>query len=202
MTLSILITTVPERASLFAPLYVELCRQSEPFGEAIEILFDDRPRANKPGGVPIGSKRNDLLQRAAGGHVVFFDDDDLPMDWYVEDIMKALEKDPDSVGQLIKHLSNGRPAHDCLHSVRFAKWSKTPVHTEGFGMVYQRGTGHRNPVRRSIALQVGFPDLKWGEDEPYSNGVTALCKTEVLPERLAFIYRYSSKEPDSVKYGI
>lgn len=202
MSLSILIATVPERAVEFAALYIELCKQAEPFGEGVEIVFDDRPRANQPEGVSIGEKRNDLLAKATKTHLVFFDDDDLPFPTYVGDIMQALKTDPDCVGQVIRHTSNGRRAHDCVHSLRFKTWSQGPVNTKGFGMVYQRNVTHRNPVRRSIALQVKFPELRWGEDQPYSDGVTKLCKSEVFVSRPAFTYRFSSKEPHNVKYGI
>lgn len=201
-SLSILIATVPERQAEFWALQLSLLAQAAQFKEQVEIVYDNRPRANQLGGVSIGQKRNDLLARATKTHVVFFDDDDLPKPWYVADIMKALETDPDSVGQFILHTSNGRRVHSCVHSMRFKTWSNGPVYTSGFGMVYQRGTGHRNPIRRTIALQVGFPDLKWGEDQPFGDGVTALCKTEVMVKRPAFTYRFSSKEPHNVKYGI
>lgn len=201
-SLSVLIATVPERAKGFGALWIELCRQAEPFGDSVELLSDERPRANQSGGVSIGAKRNDLLKAATGTHVVFFDDDDWPMPSYISAIMAALKTDPDCVGQLIKHTSDGRRAPDCVHSLRFKAWSNGPVRTPGFGMVYQRNVTHRNPVRRTIALQVGFPDLRWGEDQPYSDGVTALCKTEVMVTRPAFTYRFSSKEPHNVKYGI
>ena len=202
MTLSILIATVPEREIEFTPLFVELAGQCLPFGQEVEILVDDRPRANQPGGVSIGRKRDDLLRLATRTHVVYFDDDDWPFPWYVADLIEALKTDPDCVGQVIKHTSDGRKAADCIHSLQFKAWSTGPVRTKGFGRVYQRNVTHRNAVRRSIALQVGFPDLRWGEDQPYSDGVTALCKTEVFVKRPAFTYRFSSKEPHNVKYGI
>lgn len=202
MSLSILIATVPERVREFAPLHAELQKQASQMGEGVEIIVDPRPRANQPGGVSIGQKRNDLLAKATKTHIVFFDDDDWPMPWYVFEIFEAVTRNPDCVGQLIKHTSDGRKAHDCVHSLQFKTWSAGPVFTNGYGKVYQRNVTHRNPVRRSIALKVGFPDLRWGEDQPYSDGVTALCKTEVMVKRPAFTYRFSSKEPHNVKYGI
>lgn len=198
MSLSILIATVPEREAMFDILDAELERQRGPFAADVEILIDRTPRYQ----MPIGTKRNALLSRATKSHVVFFDDDDWPHPWYIADIIQALEEDPDCVGQVIDMTYNGQPHYQCVHSLRFKQWSNGPVKTQGFGRVYQRNITHRNPVRTTIARQVGFPDMRFGEDKVYSDGVTALCDSEVMIYRTAFIYRYSSKEEHNAKYGI
>ena len=181
---------------------IELAKQALPFDERIEILYDASPKANQAGGVSIGRKRNDMLGGAKGDYVVYFDDDDWPEPHYVADIMEALEKDPDCVGQVIKMTINGKPSDLCIHSLRYSTWSDRPLPTEEYGKAWLRNVTHRNPVRRSIALQVGFPDLTFAEDRVYSDGITPLCSTEVFIERPAFTYRYSTAERHNAKYGI
>lgn len=199
MSLSILIATVPERHEMFKAMELELFKQDAPFGgEEVEILFDATPRKD----MPIGVKRNALLARATKTHLVFADDDDHYYDHYVSDIMEALKTDPDCVGCVIDHTIDGVPAPQCVHSKRFRRWSNGAVNTPGFGVIYQRNVTHRNPVRTLIARQVGFPEIRFGEDQPYSNGVTRLCRTEEFIERPGFLYRYSTKEEHNQKYGI
>lgn len=196
VSLSILIPTVHERYALFEALWVELHKQTHGH-RGVEILpYSDNKEMS------IGAKRQALLARATGTHLVFFDDDDWPYPHYVSDIMTALESDPDCVGQVIDMTYDGQPNVQCVHSLRFKTWSERPVNTPGYGRVFLRNVTHRNPVRTSIARAVGFPDLRFGEDKVYSDGVTALCKTEVMVERPGFVYRYSSKEPHNLKYGI
>ena len=194
--LCILIPTVQGRAEQFNLLMEELAGQASAFMSVELIHLCDNKELS------IGAKRNELLRLATYSHLVFFDDDDWPYPHYVSDIMRALESDPDCVGQVIDMTYDGRPSVQCVHSLRFKTWSEGPLKTPGYGRVFQRNVTHRNPVRRSIALAVGFPDLRFGEDKVYSDGVTALCKTEVMIERPGFVYRYSSAEPHDQKYGI
>jgi glycosyltransferase involved in cell wall biosynthesis len=200
--LTILIATVPERHEQLSALLDVLGPQAAPFKGEVEIILDQRPKANQPEGVSIGQKRNDLLQRANGDYIVYFDDDDMPEAFYLRDIMEALEKDPDCVGQVIKMTINGMPSDLCIHSLRYPTWSIRPLPSDNFGNAWQRNVTHRNPVRRSIALQVGFPDQTFGEDKVYSDRVTQLCESEVFIERPAFTYQYSTAERHNAKYGI
>lgn len=198
MGLSILIATVPERHEMFKAMKMELFKQAAPFESDVEILFDATPRKE----MPIGAKRNALLGMATKTHLVFADDDDLYYDHYVSDIMQALKTDPDCLGCVIDHTIDDIPSPKCVHSKRFRRWSNGPVYTPGFGLIYQRNVTHRNVCRTSIARQVGFPELRFGEDRPYSNGVTRLCRTEVFIPCTGFLYRYTTHEPHAQKYGI
>lgn len=197
-SLSILIPTVPQRQREFMALLNELHRQAEPFGERVQL----HPYCSTRKAHSIGIKRNRQLEGLETTHSVYFDDDDHPHPHYVADLMQALDTDPDCVGCVIDMTVDGQPHHQCVHSMRFKKWSSGPVQTPGLGKVYQRNVTHRNPVRVSIAQQVQFPDLRFGEDQAWSDQVTALCTTEVFIERPGFIYQYSSREKHNEKYGI
>lgn len=197
-SLSILIPTVPERRKEFTELWNELVKQAEPFGEHVQLIPHGAPRKI----MSIGEKRQALKGWAETTHVVYFDDDDLPHPHYVSDIMGALEHDPDCVGCVIDMTIDGAPHNQCVHSLQFKRWSNGPKPTPGMGNVYQRNVTHRNPVRTSIAQEVAFPDLRFGEDQVWSDQVTAKCKSEYFIARPGFVYRYSSKEKHNEKYGI
>lgn len=188
--LSILICTTIDRRELFKKLYYEFFVQTK--GLPVEVLFEED---NKE--LSVGAKRQKLLLRAQGKYIVFFDSDDWPQEFYVKEILKALEKEPDCVGFLIHMTTNGVRPQVCCHSLR------NKVCAENVnGYDYVRWVTHFNPVKREIALQVGFKDLRYAEDKPYWDGVTKLCKTEVFINKKMFHYRYSNKIPHKLKYGL
>ena len=43
---------------------------------------------------------------------------------------------------------------------------------------YLRTTNHISPVRRSIAIECGFPDISNAEDKSYSDRILPFLKTE------------------------
>lgn len=190
MRLNILIATTICRRLLFRPLKEEFDRQCE--GLSAEVLFEED---NKQ--ISIGAKRQKLLERATADYIVFFDSDDWPYDNYVSDILKALESNPDCVGFLIRMTTNLEREQVCCHSLKYKEWKPN---VDGYD--YVRSATHFNPIRRSIAIQVGFPDKRFGEDVVYSTGVTKLCKSEIFLDKFLFHYRYSNKENHYKKYGI
>lgn len=185
MILSILIATVEERAEQFKELRNFFLKFE---GIDVVSLCDNKEMS-------IGKKRQQLLEMSGGEYIVFFDDDDWPNPSYVHDILTALEEKPDCVGFKIQMTTNGTKHETCIHSLSNKVWDKV----DG---VYLRNVTHFNPVKRSIALNVGFPDLRYAEDRSYSDGVSALCKTEVFIDKYLFNYRYSNKTEHSIKYGI
>jgi hypothetical protein len=188
--LEILIATVIDRRHLFGPLHAEFLKQAN--GLPVDILWMED---NKE--MPIGVKRQKLLDQATANYIVYFDSDDFPRPDYVSSILKALETRPDCVGFLIAMTTNGRNPKVCCHSLKYPVWAEN---VDGYD--YVRNVTHFNPVKRSIAIQVGFPPLRFGEDKPYSDLVTQICKTEVFINRPLFDYRYSSRQPHKEKYGI
>lgn len=198
MILSILICTIPERIKDFSILLSELQGQCANYKyanklnyEAVEIVTDSTPKNY----MSVGAKRQTLLEAATGDYIVYFDDDDWPAQNYISEILKALDQKPDCVGFKIRMTTNGAKEETCIHSLSNDKW-------ENKGGVYLRNCTHFNPVKREIALQVGFKDVRWNEDEPYSYGVSALCKHEVFIDKYLFHYRYSNKEDSKTKYGL
>lgn len=188
--LSILICTTVNRRELFTTLYGELLRQSS--GLPVEVLYEEDDKI-----ISVGAKSQKLLERAQGEYVCRFDSDDWPCGYYVIEILTALQSKPDCVGILIHMTTNGRHPQVCCHSLRFKVWGKRRA-----GYDYVRNVTQFNPVRRDLALQTGFKDIRHGEDKDYADRLTRLCKTEVFINRKLFHYRYSTAESHNEKYGI
>lgn len=176
--LSILILTIPTREKLLMDLLARLKPQID--GHPVEILV------NKNSTKTIGKKRNTLLNRAAGEWIVFIDDDDMVVHGYVSKILKALEQNPDCVGISGMIISKGRERQWHI-SKDYKEWYEKDK-------VYYRSPNHISPIRRSIAISVGFPDINYGEDAAYSKGLLPLLKTEVKIPGVMYVYRYNSRK--------
>jgi len=126
----------------------------------------------------IGQKRQLMLEMAIGQYVAFVDDDDKVSDQYVSLILSALEQNPDVVGLIGTYSYNGGPMATWEISKRFTKWSQSVKNGKTH---YLRSPNHLAPIRRSIALQIGFKNIGHGEDADYSKRLVkaGLCKTEV-----------------------
>lgn len=192
-TLSILIATTFDRREMFKKLWMEFYLQTKDL--PVEVLYEED---NKQ--MSIGAKRQKLLERAKGEYVVFFDSDDWPYPYYVREIVEALQGKPDCVGFLIHMTTNRKNPQVCCHSLQYPVWKGDgKVKIDGYD--YVRNVTHFNPVKRDIALQVGFKDLRFGEDRLYSDAVTKLCNTEVFINKKLFHYCYSNLVPHRKKYG-
>lgn len=221
--LSILIATTKDRRLMFNGLCQELYNQIELNGHAgigieewyvkvptkkedgstgegiakaryrhkpsIEILFEEDEKQ-----MSIGAKRQKLLERAKGEYIVYFDSDDYPKPNYIKDIAKALEVKPDCLGFKIEMTTNGKNKQTCIHSLSYKNWHEK-------GGVYYRNVTHFNPVKRELALQVGFKDLRFGEDKDYSDRLTLLCHKEIFIDEFLFEYRYTTGMTHKEKYG-
>lgn len=194
--LSVLIATITERRFLFNQLERYLQRQIRlnNLTGKVEILSECD---NKQ--MSIGSKRQRLLERAQGEFIVFLDDDDEPYDHYLKYIVAAIENNSgiDCIGIAIDMTTNGKNKQRCCHSLKYPEWKEKVD-----GWDYVRNVTHFNPIRRDLALQVGFEDMRFGEDHKYSNSVTKLCKKEIYITDPVFHYRYSNKIKPNQKYGI
>jgi glycosyltransferase involved in cell wall biosynthesis len=187
--LSILLCTVISRAALFAKLHEHLLAQAKDKPVEVLVACDNKE-------ISIGKKRQNLLEQATGDYVAYIDDDDWTSETYVDDILAALELNPDCVGFLITCTTNGHSPKKAIASMRYKEWGENQD-----GYAHTRSPYQKTPVRREIALKVGFPDLRYAEDRVYSRGITALIKTEVFIDKVCYFYRYSF-ENFAKKYGI
>lgn len=146
--------------------------------------------------ISIGAKRQKLLELAKGDFIVFFDDDDMPYPNYVQMILDAITPGVDCIGMNVIMTTNGINTQRCCHSLRYKNWANNID-----GWDYVRNITHFNPVLRSIALRVGFKDLRFGEDKLYSDGVSKLLTKEAYIDKPLFHYRYVIQNHNE-KYGI
>lgn len=193
MKWQILIAVTYDRQDLFDVLLFTLLKQIEflKLEDEVGILWDIDNKEKS-----IGKKRQDLLELSTAEYINYFDSDDLPCPNYVQDIYNAIQLNPDCIGMKILMTTNGINPQVCCHSLRYQNWEDKKD-----GYDYVRNVTHFNPILRSLAIQVGFTDCRFGEDKVYSDQVTKLCKTEVFIEEPLFHYRYSNKIPHDIKYG-
>jgi glycosyltransferase involved in cell wall biosynthesis len=198
LKLSILICTLKNREIGARCLFESLIGQMSNYGivHAIDRKGGLRTCANKiieiiscldDGELSIGAKRQLLLERAKGDYICFVDDDDEVPEYYIEEILRTIETEPDCVGfwGTIVSTRNGaaKKVHYSLHN-------KQLRHDMGKD-IFLRGIGHLSPVKRSIAMQVGFVDKSHGEDRIYSEGITPLIETEVFIDKAMYTYKTS-----------
>jgi hypothetical protein len=174
LKLSILICHLISRAELLQRILTEL--RSQAINLPVEILFK-----GDEGELSIGAKRNMLLQQAKGAYIAFVDDDDMVSSDYISSILKAIETEPDCVG--IEGVLNSNFGDSIFrHSIQFQGWY---TGEDGF----YRTPNHLNPVKRSIAQCIGFPNLMNGEDVHYSNALRRALKTEVYIDHPIYFYK-------------
>lgn len=185
--LSILLPTVIERTEVFNVLYEELQKQAK--GKPVELIVmcDNKE-------ISIGAKRQQLLQKAKGEYIVFIDDDDWIAEDYIDQILANAKKD--AIGFQIECIFDG--TNKCLASAsaRYKDWAEN---VDGYR--YVRSTYHKTPVKRELALKVGFGDKRFGEDYDYSKKLVRLVRSENYINKVMYYYRYKTEDFNK-KYGI
>lgn len=141
------------------------------------------------GELSTGTKRNHLLSEAKGKYVVFVDADDWVADYYIEDMLKALQSDPDCVA------INGTYTKDGKNETKWFLSKDNPNKTVTLNgeATFLRTTNHITATKRELALLCGgFPDKSNGEDSAYSAALNPFLKSEVVISRPMYFYRYIS----------
>lgn len=180
MILSILIAHLPARKNLLDKLLFELRSQISAGRYEVEILVD-------PNEGTVGAKRQRLIEQAQGDYVCFVDDDDTVSHDYISSIAQYLGE-YDAIGFQGDITTNGR-------GLKIFTISKDHAYEEKKG-IYYRFNNHLSPVRRSIALQIGYKDMGHGEDYDYAVRLkeSGLVKTEKYIYKLLYHYKYVTKK--------
>ncbi len=187
MILSVLIASIPSRTKLFCELYSKLMEQSAPGVEVISRM--DRKEMS------IGAKRQLLLQSATGDYICYIDDDDNISPYYIQEILKATQTNPDCIGFKIDCMISNQ-YKSAIASMKYKQWADKQD-----GYDYVRSIYHKTPVKREIALKAGFSDLRYAEDHEYAMKLQPYLKTEVFIDKVMYYYRYTN-EPHESKFGI
>ncbi len=144
--LSILMPTLARREGRFLALLDALLPQCE--GQPVEVVG-----LQNSGEKTLAEYRQALLDDARGKWLCFVDDDDAVPEYYIEEIMAALEHDPDVV--TFVQWGTGTAANLTLFGLQFlgAPWDPVMVsdgRTEPFP-AYVRAYSHVQPIRSEIA---------------------------------------------------
>lgn len=172
MTLAILICTLPERADKLKRLTNVLDPQIERYKDQVFRRVKDQGRS-----IPTGTKRNNLIEETQSDYFCFIDDDDMVSAFYVDEIMKALETNPDVVTFNGWYTEFGGPIRRNFTIRLGSKYYDNPNHPEFY---YHRFPNHLAVMRRSLVNHIKFPDIWEQEDFQWSEKIAnhRLLKTE------------------------
>jgi glycosyltransferase involved in cell wall biosynthesis len=192
MILSILIPTIVGRENKFESLISSLQNQVVDNG-VVEICY---LKDNKE--ISIGSKRQKLIENCCGDYVVFIDDDDTVSSNYVGNILDATSLNPDAVGFKIQCMIDGKGPFVASASNKWDDWAENKG-----GFKYVRTPYQKTPIKRDIALQIGYNDMRYGEDYDYSKRLkqSGLIQSEVFIDEVMYFYNFRYEDPKT-KYGI
>jgi len=158
----------------------------------VEVLIEEDSKE-----ISIGAKRQNLLNKATGEWVVFFDSDDFISDVYIKEVLGALKNNPntDHVGYLEQCNINGVTSRS-VFSIVHHKWAEN---TGGYDHI--RCANPKSVIRRTKALQAGYKDLRYAEDIDFSERVTPMLESEVFIDKQLYYYRHISTTHNE-RYGI
>jgi glycosyltransferase involved in cell wall biosynthesis len=168
MTLAILICTLPERFEKLKRLKNILEPQVERFKDRVFIKINDSGRQ-----MPTGTKRNWLIEQTQSDYFVFVDDDDLVHAYYLDEIVKAMDSNPDVITFCGYITTNG--ANRVNWQIKLGN-----EYVEKNGMYY-RWPNHLAVMKREKVRHIKFPDVWQLEDYRWSEQIAQrqLLKTEV-----------------------
>lgn len=185
--LSVLVCTIGNRKHQFKNLDKKIRSQLTTEVEYL-VNFDY-------GKYSIGYKREELKLQSTGRYIVYIDDDDHISRNYIKNILHIIKTNkPDAVS--IK----------CLYTVNFSNKSyfiatnKIPL-KDSKNTSY-RPIGHLNPVKREISIKAPFPDLYYGEDRGYTEGIKPFIKKEILAPGTLYWYDYRPNQSESIQKDI
>lgn len=189
MKLSVLIPSTFDRKEMTDNLVKYLKSINNHPDTEIRVKYDNKEMS-------IGAKRQIMLEEATGEYVVYIDSDDYVPEYYFDEIFKAMEQNPDAIGIEVDCL--GTKYRKAVASDKYNEWT-----TNKDGYNYVRTINHICPVRREIALAVGFENERYAEDYSYSIRLkkSGLIKKEVFINKKMYEYRYK-QENSKTKYGL
>ncbi len=181
MDLSILIPTLTDRERFLISLLRSIYSQNASLLKRTEILINCDAKAKS-----IGRKRNELLTSANGKYVVFIDDDDSISVDYLNEVFVGIDKDVDHIG-ITGIYAPDNDAHKLFKCSYKYEWCERDN-------IYYRGAQHICPIRSTLAKQIKYPEINFGEDKIYSDSINKIIASEHLIEKPIYEYKYRSNK--------
>lgn len=130
----------------------------------------------------LGDKRQAMLERSKGRYVCVIDDDDDITDRYFTTILEGIEADVDGIGLVLRHIADG------VHEYDMAYGQRHPYPADRRSII-----GHICPVKRDLALKVGYKSYGRGEDFAHMVGLTHHIKTAHYVNEVTYMNYFASK---------
>jgi len=186
MKLSILICTLKSREEKLIRLCDILKPQVEKFKKQVEVII-----ANDTGENSIGYKRNYLVNMAniyiePNEYLCFIDDDDTVSDNYIELLLEKIKLAPDVIVFDAFRFANGKPDRIVKYGIEYNK----DYHDKN---AYYRMPNHLMCVKKSLAVQIPFKEINFGEDSDYAKRLYPLLKTQERINETLYNYLYVDK---------
>lgn len=185
MLLSILVPSVPERASFLTALSRRLRPQIENRPVEVLVLMDDHV-------VTVGMKRQQLNEMAKGRFIVHVDDDDDVADDFVETLLQIIEGPEGRFVDVITFICRVILPNECP---KLCYYSKDFRHSN-LDRYYLRQPNHICCFRREVALQQSFADMGSGEDDDWAMRISPFIRREYAIDRVLYEYRWQPKPDD------
>lgn len=174
--LSVLICTIPSRVENHLPKIVaQLNNQTK--GKPVQVLYLGDNRR-----MPVGKKRNLLMNMVEGKYVCFIDDDDVIADDYIDTLLEAAKSDADCLLFDVSVSLNGGPYKICKYSIHYGSVDY-PTH-------YERPPMHLTPVKTAHAKRIKFPEFYRAEDYGWAALLKPFLKTEHRIDKVLYYYNW------------
>ena len=142
----------------------------------------------------IGAYRQMMLDQVTTDYVTFIDADDRISKTYIDQVFKGIERGAKAIGFKGQITTNGVRPYTFIHSMKYSKWAEERINRT---LVYTRPLNHLNPIRTDIAKEIGYVNLKHGEDLDYSNRLKASglvkLEDEYFIDETMYYYLYVPK---------
>jgi len=184
MKLSVCVSSLVERQAYYLKRMLSILEPQLTSDVELVIETDNREAT-------IGMKQQRLLVRAKGDYLCYVDEDDIIPGYYIAEILKAIETQPDCVGINGIITVDEKNPFPFYHSIKYDHW-----YSDDKG--HYRCPNHINPIKRSIASLSCFADITMA-DHGYSILLQPLLKTEVVIEKCMYFYLAKSDAALNIK---
>lgn len=189
MKLSILIPTLPEPDSQnYLKRLMSILDNQGSFID-VEVITHAGPRS-----MPTGTKRNELITRANGEYITQIDCDDIVPNYYVSEVLKAIESNPDVITFIGYMTTNGRDRRNFTIKLG-EKYEERNGH-------YYRYPNHLCVYKKSLIQDVKFKPIWIQEDYQWATEIRdrGILKTEVHITKDMYHYDFIPKTSPSIQH--